>query len=376
MFIAYAFVAFAQEGDVKVDVKVDSGSGGVMKMEMKDTNNEGSQNTNEDRRANRRRQFGENQGNSDNQGFNNQRFQGLGNQDSNAGINADKQARKEAKQYGKEAQKTEKQNAKMEKQANKMQTSSQGMMSNPSFGGNTPPGGMPSGGTQVSRQRASADPGLQRYLDAVVNKNLFQPLGTVRVAQRPSYALTAVISSTEESTETKAIIEQLNTQKSYYVSAGDTVGDAKLTDITEWGAKLNRSGEQISLKLGEGTRGSGRNSTVMGAYGSSGTADASGGKTGSAQSGGGFDASKLPPFVQQMLAQRGISIQDLQNNPALQQSLRQEAMQLMQRSGMNFGGGSGGGNFGGGPGGGNFRGGPGGGPGGGSQGMDFRRNRN
>lgn len=192
--------------------------------------------------------------------------------------------------------------------------------------------------------------GVNLYINAIVNKNLFMPLGWVKREQKASYVLTGVVSNAENINTSKAFIEQAGANKSYYVSPGDTVGDAKVVEIDEWGAKLERSGEQIALKLGEGTR-----SGAMGGFKGEGQRQRGGGEQRSGgetkrefQAGGdsgpqraGFDASKLPPFVKQMLEERGISIEELQNNPDLQQKLRQEFMQRFQSG--EFGGRRGGG---------------------------------
>jgi hypothetical protein len=181
--------------------------------------------------------------------------------------------------------------------------------------------------------------GINLYINAIAGKSLFMPLGFVKREQKASYVLTGVVSNAENISTSKAFIEQTGSPKSFYVSTGDMVGDAKVTEIGEWGAKLDRSGEQIALKLGEGTRsggmegskGGGERQRGGGDQKSAGSdtkrdvqADSSGGSKGN------FDASKLPPFVQQMLKERGISIEELQNNPELQQKLRQEMMQRFQ----------------------------------------------
>jgi len=191
--------------------------------------------------------------------------------------------------------------------------------------------------------------GVNLYINAMVNKNLFMPLGWVKGEQKATYVLTGVISNAENIDSSKAFIEQAGARKSFYASEGDTVGDTKVIEITEWGAKLDRSGEQIALKLGEGSR-SGGEGFKGGGQPQRGGGDQKPGSEGrkdvqasapSVQRGGGFDASRLPPFVKQMLEERGISIEELQNNPELQQKLRQEFMQRFQ-------GGEGGGRRGGG----------------------------
>mgnify|MGYP000173927465 CR=1 FL=1 len=202
---------------------------------------------------------------------------------------------------------------------------------------------------QPKGQPSANNEGINLYINAIVNKNLFMPLGWVKREQKASYILTGVVSNAENINTSKAFIEQAGANKSYYVSPGDTIGDAKVVEIDEWSAKLERSGEQIALKLGEGTR-----SGAMGGFRGEGQRQRGGGEqkpSGEARrdfqagdSGGqrrSFDASKLPPFVKQLLEERGISIEELQNNPDLQQKLRQEFMQRFQSG--EFGGRRGGG---------------------------------
>lgn len=216
----------------------------------------------------------------------------------------------------------------------------------------TPSPSMPSAPSQTPSPQPQGQPpapnndGVNLYINAIAGKSLFMPLG-FKKEQKASYVLTGVLSNAENITSSKAFIEQTGARKSFYVSAGDTVGDTKVTEISEWGAKLDRSGEKIALKLGEGTRSGGMEGSKGGGPpqrdggdqkpGSETKRDVQAGNSGGSK--GNFDS--LPPFVQQILKERGISMEELQNNPELQQKLRQEMMQRFQ-------GGEGGGRRGGG----------------------------
>ena len=165
-------------------------------------------------------------------------------------------------------------------------------------------------------------------------KNLFRPLGSGGEQKKSSFALTAVISGSED----KAIIEEMGGGRSFYVAEGETFADEiEVVDIGEQVVKLDRSGEEEELRLGEGTSGGRRSG--------GGRSSRRGGRTSSAggrPSGGGsdrdggrdFDVDEIPPFARRMLEQRGISIKDLKNNPELQKKLRAEFEQ-------RFGGGGG-----------------------------------
>ncbi len=181
--------------------------------------------------------------------------------------------------------------------------------------------------------------GLERYTSIIVKKNLFRNLGSGDEKKKTSYALTAVISDSSGESRNKAIIEQQGGGASYYVYEGDTFADEmEVIDIEDKLVKLNKSGEEMTLTLGEGSGGSG---------GGGGHRDGGGGRRGGGdppkpgggggnrrggrrgrggggRGGGGFDASKLPPFARKILEDRGISIEELQNNPELQRELRRE----------------------------------------------------
>jgi hypothetical protein len=105
------------------------------------------------------------------------------------------------------------------------------------------------------QQNDSAGENLKHY-GVIIQKNLFRPLGWGNEEKKPTYALSAVmavISDTSEREEGRAIIEKLG-GNSYYISEGDTfAGGIEAVDVDEQKVKLDRSGEEIELKLGEGT---------------------------------------------------------------------------------------------------------------------------
>jgi hypothetical protein len=192
--------------------------------------------------------------------------------------------------------------------------------------------------------QAIPDTGIQSYLNVILSKNLFMPLGSTRKEQKASYVLTGVIASDSGKSNNKAIIEQAGGQRSYFLSPGETVeGDTKVTEVDEWQVKMNRSGEQMTLKLGEGTRsGTGAMQGPRGGGGEGQRGLMPGGgrkgesrtdKPASMSGGDNFNPDDIPPFVRQMLQQQGISIEDLKNNPDLREKLKQ---QFQQR----FGGGN------------------------------------
>ena len=200
-------------------------------------------------------------------------------------------------------------------------------------GTSAPQGESPQPQQNQPQGQASPDSGLQRYINVIVNKNLFMPLGFSRKEQKQSYVLTGVVSGESGKNDRKAIIEQASGQRSYYVSQGDTVDDTKVTEINEWQVKMDRSGEQMTLKLGEGTHSGAMQGSRGG--GGEGQKGSSGGKKGESRTdkpagvsgGDNFNPDDIPPFVKQMLEQQGISIEDLKNNPDLREKIKQQFQQ-------------------------------------------------
>jgi hypothetical protein len=190
-------------------------------------------------------------------------------------------------------------------------------------------------GQSPSPPLASGVNKLQQYMSVIAEKNLFMPLGSVKREQKAAYTVTAVVSNTTNQSAPKAIIEQVGSNKSFYVSEGDMVaGEAKVTDIEANQVKLDRSGEQMTLNLGEGTRGGGGPGGPSGPGGEhikGGQPQREGGRKGGSRvekpSGNTPSMDSLPPFVRKILEERGISMEDLQNNPELREKLKNEMMQ-------------------------------------------------
>ncbi len=191
------------------------------------------------------------------------------------------------------------------------------------------------GQIQPGQQKTTDDKGLQRYMDVIVKKNLFMPLGSGAEAPKPNYALTAVISNTTDKSQPKAIIEQIGANKGFYVSVGETFADgAKVIEIDERTAKIERSGEELMLSLGVGVQGGGGRGPRGDFRGQRNEQRQPGSerrvenrRMGSGSASGNFDPNNIPPFVRKMLEDRGISIEELQNNPDLREKLRSEFMQ-------------------------------------------------
>jgi len=215
------------------------------------------------------------------------------------------------------------------------------------------PQSQPSERQQRGGGRPDAPTGDERqtYISAIVEKNLFRPLGSGGEERKTEYALTAVISNAAAESTNKAIIEEKGGNKSYYVYEGDTfANEIAVETIDEDLVTLDREGESLRLVLGEGTSGGssrGGRSSRRSSGGGGGDRGSGGGSSnmpgessggGNRGGGGGFDPSRLPENARRMLQERGISVEQLRNNPVLQQRLRGEFMQRFGGGGNRPGG--------------------------------------
>ena len=177
-------------------------------------------------------------------------------------------------------------------------------------------------GKDGSQPEKKALTGLRRYTSIIVEKNLFLRLGSGGEKRGAEYALTAVVlSNTPGATENRAIIERKGGGESYYLTEGETfAGGLELVDIEDKAVKLDKSGEEITLSLGEGTGGGG------GGGGRGGRSFGGGGSRGEGPGpgGGGFDANDIPPRAWEWMKERGISLEEVKNDPeAMQRAIRE-----------------------------------------------------
>jgi hypothetical protein len=180
-------------------------------------------------------------------------------------------------------------------------------------------------GRENGKKGGSGEDKFSRYAKSIVEKNLFMALGSGREEKQANYALTAVISGPKD----KAIIEEKGGGRSYYLFEGDTFGDdVEVVDISENVVKLDRAGNEEELKLGEGTGGGRR-----GNRGRPNESDRENQRPDRSERpsspqnrrvDNNFDASQIPPFARRILEERGISIEDLRNDPELRERLRRE----------------------------------------------------
>jgi len=181
-----------------------------------------------------------------------------------------------------------------------------------------------------------ADERLKLYIDAVVKNNLFLPLGAGGEEEKTSFALTAVVSGSDS----KAIIEEIGREKSYYVSEGDTFADeVEVVEIDEQMVRLDARGENMELRLGEGTESKSRRGRRGGERPGTKEEQRPGGERegpGDNSDRGGqgdFDPDRIPPPIRRMLEERNISIDELQRNPELREELRREFEERFRNGG-------------------------------------------
>jgi hypothetical protein len=87
---------------------------------------------------------------------------------------------------------------------------------------------------------------LSYYIDVIGRNNLFRPIGMKPIEIRSDLVLTGIFGAGEGS---KAIIEDKVSQRSYYVSAGESVGSSKVLAIKEDSVILTSPNGQSTLKI-------------------------------------------------------------------------------------------------------------------------------
>ena len=191
-------------------------------------------------------------------------------------------------------------------------------------------------GEKDSQQENKALKGLELYTSVIVKKNLFLKLGSGEKKREPEYALTAVLlSNTPEETESRAIIERKGGGESYYVVKGDTfAGEIKVVDIENTAVKLDNSGKEINLSLGEGSGGGGGGGGRRGRRGGrrsgggerpsgSGGGESKGEEFRREGGGGDFDPSRIPQRAREWMKERGISEEAMNDPEARRRAFRE-----------------------------------------------------
>lgn len=87
---------------------------------------------------------------------------------------------------------------------------------------------------------------LSYYIGVISRNNLFRPLGIKPVEIKSDLVLTGIMGMGDSS---KAIIEDVVSGKSYYISKGESVGNSKVVEITESQVILEGTGGRSVLKI-------------------------------------------------------------------------------------------------------------------------------
>ena len=87
---------------------------------------------------------------------------------------------------------------------------------------------------------------LSYYIDVIGRNNLFRPIGMKPMEIRSDLILTGIFGVGEGS---KAIIEDKVSQRSFYVSVGESVGSSKVVEIKEDSVVLSSPSGQSILKI-------------------------------------------------------------------------------------------------------------------------------
>jgi hypothetical protein len=87
---------------------------------------------------------------------------------------------------------------------------------------------------------------LSYYIGVISRNNLFRPLGNIPVEIKSDLVLTGIFGVGNTS---KAIIEDKTTNKSYYISRGESIGNSKVIEIKEDQVILEGSNGRTVLKI-------------------------------------------------------------------------------------------------------------------------------
>ncbi len=87
---------------------------------------------------------------------------------------------------------------------------------------------------------------LVYYIDVISKNNLFRPIGVKPIEIKTDLILTGIFGFGEN---LKAIIEDKISKRSYYVSAGESIGSSKIVEIKEDSVVLSSPSGQSILKI-------------------------------------------------------------------------------------------------------------------------------
>ena len=113
-----------------------------------------------------------------------------------------------------------------------------------------------------ARQRQTDFGENEAFYRVIIDNNLFRPLGWKKPNEEPSYSLLGTVVDTDTGIA-QAILLEKRSNRHYFVSIGEKVGDVTVKDIQPKQVTLDEEGKAITLKAGSlqfltRQRGSGR----------------------------------------------------------------------------------------------------------------------
>ena len=87
------------------------------------------------------------------------------------------------------------------------------------------------------------------FYRTIIENNIFRPLGWTPPRPSPVYRLLGTIIATEGK-DRQAILQEIASERLYFLTVGDKVGDATVTEIHATSVKLEKARKVYTLKLG------------------------------------------------------------------------------------------------------------------------------
>ena len=87
------------------------------------------------------------------------------------------------------------------------------------------------------------------FYRTIIENNIFRPLGWTPPKPTPVYRLLGTVISTD-GTGVQAILQEIASERLHFLTVGDKVGDAMVTEILSKQVTLDNAGQAVMLKMG------------------------------------------------------------------------------------------------------------------------------
>ena len=87
------------------------------------------------------------------------------------------------------------------------------------------------------------------FYRTIIENNIFRPLGWTPPKPTPVYRLLGTVISTD-GTNGRAILQEIASERLHFLTVGDKVGDAMVTEILSKQVTLDNGGQAVTLKMG------------------------------------------------------------------------------------------------------------------------------